>query len=221
MKIAIFGDSFGVNMNHYNQTLSWVDIVKADYDVTNFCEGGSSLYYQYELFKENHMNYDKVFFLITNSGRLYLKDCKIQKHVSHYETAKHWSLKSELLQDKSILTAAIQYFLYLQNVKFDDLVQNLILKEIQLERLDLLLIPCFEGYLKSFNNSLMKACLVDWQYYNISHAESLIDKRHCHMNEPDNKILADEILHYLKTDEFDFDNCNWVVDNKPLDCYFE
>ena len=220
MKIAIFGDSYGVNMNHHNQTLSWVDILRFDYDVTNFCKGGSSLYYQYELFNLNHKNYDKIIFLITNPGRLYMKDCKVQQHVSHYDTAKHWFDKAGTLQDKSILTAAMQYFLYLQDSNFDQLVHRLILKEIQLERDNLLLVPCFQGYLDNFCNDLFKACAVDWTYYNISNPESLIDKRHCHMNQANNKIFANELISYLKTGKFDFDKCNWVIDHKPLGFYF-
>jgi len=75
-KIAIYGDSFG-NMRLENfqgdlrdRGLGWPEWLEKKYQVTNFAQSGSSLFYSYKLFLENNKDFDYNIFLVTEPNRI-------------------------------------------------------------------------------------------------------------------------------------------------------
>jgi hypothetical protein len=230
MNIGIFGDSYAVaQKEHGNDTLSWVDIVASQYRVTNLSQAGSGLYYMYTKFIENNQKFDKIVFLITNSGRLYIDECKIQQHFVNYEQCEYLYSMAEDLKDKKIIDAIKSYYSYVKQDSFDLFVHDLIIEKIKSIRNDVLFIPCYSENLQSLSNKncLFQACVIDWAGYNINGNEAhankrYVDKRHGHMNEPNNRILGEEVLKYLRLGSFNIENCKWIFDeSKPLEFYFD
>ena len=130
-KLAVFGDSYGVVLPEGNNTLSWVSIISDKFSVDNFSESSSGLYYSYQKFLESYKNYDKIIFLVTNPGRIFLEKCNIRKHISHYDLATYYRNLAETYEDKLILEAAKNYYLYVMNEKYDQCMHNLMVENIK------------------------------------------------------------------------------------------
>ena len=222
MKVAIFGDSYGVVLPEGNNTLSWVGIISDKFSVDNFSESSSSLYYSYRKFLESYKNYDKIIFLITNPGRIFLEKCNIRKHISHYDLAKYYRDRAETHEDKLILEAAKNYYLYVMNEEYDQCMHNLMVKNTKNLHPSILLIPCFQNSIPGqHNNCLFDACKLDWDYYKLKNVNNYNDNRHSHMNEINNQLLAKEVKQWLDFGEFNLDSITWKLDtNRKLDFYF-
>ena len=94
MKIAIYGDSFGNSMietsieskDQDTRGKAWVELLADNYDVTNFCYPGSSLFYSYQLFLKNNQKFDYNIFLVTEPNRITLPDefdiLPMSKHIN-------------------------------------------------------------------------------------------------------------------------------------------
>lgn len=222
MKVAIFGDSYGEKRLE-NPTDSWMDILSQNYTIDNFSVGGSSLYFSYTNFVQNHEKYDKIIFLITNFGRQWLKKCETIKHISGYATADFWSKQANNDRDRFLLEALKNYFLYIQDDGFEKTVHDLLVQKIRDIRKDSLLVPCYGDSLpEPTDNCLFYGCQKDWQYFNFEYTNEYDDSRHCHLNEMNNIIFAKELLYYLETNNFDIDRCVWVEDShRPFGFYFQ
>lgn len=223
MKIAIFGDSYGVSQHMWNNTLSWIDIISQNFLIDNFSESSSSLYYSYQKFLESYKNYDKIIFLVTNPGRIFLEKCNIRKHISHYDLAKYYRDLAETYEDKLILEAAKDYYLHIVNENYDQCMHNLMVDRIKNLHPNVLLIPCFQNSLPGvYNNFLFNACVLDWDFYKLKDANKYNDIRHSHMNEINNQLLAKEVDQWLAFGEFNLDSVTWKPDpNRKLDFYFK
>jgi hypothetical protein len=227
MKIAIYGDSYGSKSGWHQQlginpTPFWVDLLKTkNYDITNYSLGGTNLYFSYLKFLESYREYDKVIFLVTNFGRLWVPQCETMPHISHFGSAEYWYKHAKTDKDKHILLTLRNYFLHIQDLDFEKTIHYLLVEKIRSLRGNLLLVPCFPGSLPGKStNSLFDACCKDWENFRLD--ERLYDDlRHAHMNELNNYIFAKEIDRYLKTEKFDINNCTWVKDTRyPLEFYF-
>jgi hypothetical protein len=69
MKIAIFGDSYSSTYGYggVKPYPSWSLMLSENYDVRNFSENGSSLYYMKLLFDKHQQDFDKIIFLYADS----------------------------------------------------------------------------------------------------------------------------------------------------------
>ena len=71
--LGIFGDSYAVDYHGHRiqdpdqkyVDKAWVNMIKNDYTVTNYAKSGSSIYYSYKLFMENHMKHDNIMFIVS------------------------------------------------------------------------------------------------------------------------------------------------------------
>ena len=125
MKIAIFGDSYAASTG----PTSWGSLLSTmnNCEVENFAGRGSSLFYSYLKFKENYKNFDVTIFLVTNPGRLYHPE---QILANIFTLEYRLSTGPHSLEVESILQAAMQYFLHLQNSEFDNFVHLSIIEKI-------------------------------------------------------------------------------------------
>ena len=69
MKLAVYGDSFGVKNNDDHEF--WVSNVvdKLGTSCENYCENSCSLFYSYKQFLNTQDNYDRIIFLATLPSR--------------------------------------------------------------------------------------------------------------------------------------------------------
>jgi hypothetical protein len=73
MKLAIFGDSFGVQKSNQPYK-SWVDLLSQHFDITNHCECGVG---EYKILKQlqgtDLTQFDKILIVHTSATRIYVK----------------------------------------------------------------------------------------------------------------------------------------------------
>lgn len=151
MKIAIFGDSWGIHGEDYpwkdHRGPSWVDLLKQHYTVDNYCVHGNStqnIYYQYLKHKNN---YDKIIILITSPNRLTIpafNDVESDNHVNYSKiTLNMGSYTAEVRQ-------AVNY--YYQHLYNEPLVYCSIYAIVQnlLTDTKCIVIPCFLDSVPNF-----------------------------------------------------------------------
>lgn len=222
MKIAIYGDSFAVDSSKNPRKLGWVDHLSKKYNITNYAKQGSSLYYSYKEFLRTQAYYDKIIFLVTNFGRLYVPNAD-QPHIPGLYNAKKYLRES--IYDKEKYQAAIDFFLHLQNDNYESDIHRLILKEITNLRPNELYVPCFGQSLISDWKfcTMMDIQLIDFQFYKIdptAFGESAIELRNCHMNDENNFIFYNKILEWIESGNFKMAIEDFSTPTKPLEYYF-
>lgn len=202
MKIAIYGDSFGCETPIYETyhknieflKTSWVSLLKENYQVTNFCEAGSDLYFSFCKFLQNYKNYDLNIFIKTSPYRLSVKDNKkyIHSHNIQSATAK---LDKDKTNDK--LKAIVSYFYYIQDLEKDEILSELYIEKIKSITTNYLILESF-GETGLFNITLMEN--ESWNFNpTYTGYDDFLDLRFCHMTKENNYILAQKITECIKT----------------------
>ena len=222
MKIAIYGDSWASEgLNEPHNYLGWPEIItnQPGYEVTNFAVPGSSLYYSYKEFLKNHKNYDVNIFLITLSGRLYIKSIpefrenNTSKHIPNLLNVinRKKQLPNEHLdpvienQIIKIYDAVEKYFTYIQDKDHDELVDRALLHHARSMSNNTIFIHCFRGsdefsliHVYEMENESMGA---DEKYFSKGiqmnteiDGKLLIDARICHMTKRNNELFAEKLI---------------------------
>lgn len=204
MRVAIFGDSWGdvrpSFLSHQDEE-PWPILLSKKYDITNFCESGSSVYFSTTVFLENYKNFDKVIFLVTDRTRRYLPEystIKISGGSTRHIKFNTAEIVKDVMEDtklnKEITLAIDLYYRYIANDEKDLYYHELTLDDIQskLSPDKLLLVEdCFEI---SRNE--------DRYYQNQGHDTTLfLDKKNCHMTYTNNLRMAELIDQWLTNPE--------------------
>lgn len=206
MKIGIFGDSYaeykGANTNH----LQWWQYVQqecTDISIDNYGIAGSSMYYTWKQFQDNHHKYDKVIVCITTSNRLWLphlpKDWNLE-HVHNIDVMKYRQFNSNF--DKRPITKALTlYYKYVVNLEEQIDIWKLQVLDIKRTRPDGL-------HLSSFFNPIN---ISDYMpLYVISKLDgdlmsSQQDPRANHFNDKNCRLFASKIVNWIQTHQFSLD----------------
>jgi len=156
MKIAIYGDSFGNSMiddlveriDRDTRGKAWVELLADEYDVTNFAQTGSSLFYSYKLFLENNQKFDCNIFLVTDPNRITLPNefdiPPLTKHINlgllKYLEDTYSNSNPRL---SHIVSALKSYYAIVHNFHAVDIFHNLMLENINRINKNTIIIPCF------------------------------------------------------------------------------
>lgn len=144
-KIAVYGDSFA-NCNSeiaLKDEKTWVDLLGKHYQVDNYAQSGSSLYFSYCRFQDTHSRYDRLIFIVTSPGRLEVLNHDDQTiYISNLESAEYHLPRSGPLNRPYVL-AARDYFKYIYNDEKENFIHRLILSEITRIRPDTFIYPAF------------------------------------------------------------------------------
>ena len=149
MKLAIFGDSFGDDTSvwpnpHLDVGPSWIDYLRnQNIDIDNYSLGGTSLFHSHQKFMLNYQKYDKIVFLVTSPGRISVPMDDTTKDFNPGSLERHLKLCVNV-ERKIILNAIRDYFIYVKNDTFDEIVHKLLIEDILTKHNDMLMIPCFE-----------------------------------------------------------------------------
>lgn len=218
MKIAIYGDSFGdfCLKNIEGDTIyrgpAWVELLAENHEVTNFCESGSSVFYNYDLFLKHNKEFDYNIFLVTESNRITVN--------SPYPNLKHINIhsinfyKNTNLRpiERKILEGIENYYEVIHNQDYVDTCHKLMVNSLTTINPNTIIIPTFgESLISDFKNTLIY--LSDWELSEIVlklHAKNYIqwkpiegenwafvDYRKCHLTEENNRILFDIIINRI------------------------
>ena len=225
MKIAIYGDSPAANVIHrsINDDVSYIEMLYKKYDVTNFGKSGSSLFYSYQQFVDSHKQFDKIIFLATFPGRVYLSTRSsetIDTNYRHISSISHAEAFANIYADSpsnsKIFNAVRDYILYVKNDEQDRVFHNLMLDDIKLKRPDAILI---DVTIFSANKD------TDFNFWGIKESPQVwinyADIRHCHLSKEKHIILYDMIDDRLHTNKpIDYSKLLNIKPSKSFEEYF-
>jgi hypothetical protein len=229
MKIGIFGDSFGDDYNMWPDPYSgvghsWVDYLRShNLEIDNYSCGGASLFYSYQKFISTYQEYDKIIFLVTSSGRISvpLGNTTEEFNVS----ALHHKLRNCADAKRKIqLTAIRDYFMYVKNDIFDNLVHKLLLEDISKKHNSMLMIPCFAN--SGIDNQIPLVAIPRFEadFWNMEEvmpwSDTEYDARKCHMGEENNLMLGQEIHNWVRTENYNLNQENFKTPTKEFTHYF-
>ena len=237
MKIGIFGDSYACNnpllqakfvgKELASEKKSWIDHVEIEKNtrVASHSAMGSSLYYSYTQFKKYQRTYDKIIFVVTDWGRLWVPHVAIEHgHIpglAHCEVRMKHCIDED---DRQILQAAYDYYVYLENQDKEIDFHKLMINDILRIRSDALLIPAFPNDKGSLvpnwaGPSLQDISDIDSNFFKIARGGP--DLRHCHFNNENNLIFAKHIINWLdQGTPLHIDLREYQAPTKPIDYYF-
>ena len=246
MKIAVYGDSFGDDNGqwphtHDNVGPGWTQLLGAtgNNNVSNFSEGGASLFYSFTQFKDTHADYDRIIFMITNPGRITLEIedfsslSRSQKHHPSYDQVVRWKEVLLRLNPNSHginqLSALEQYFLFVRNAEYDTDIHHLMVNAIKKISPDTIIIPCFHNSIHDLTHKAMCEIghmeiehLFNDRYEKIYHElhSTRIDARKCHMSEENNFIFYRKMLKFLSGEPVHINVDDFIKPPMPLDHYW-
>jgi len=230
MKLAIFGDSFGDDTGvwpipHSDVGPSWIDYLRnQNIDINNYSQGGTSLFHSYQKFISTYQQYDKVIFLITSPGRISVPMDSTIKDFNPGSLERHLKLCVNV-ERQIILNAIRDYFIYVKNDEFDEVVHRLLVEDISNKHNDMLMIPCFDKSGIDNQTPLLDISKFEAEFWNI---EEIIpqadllrqDSRKAHMCEENNLMLGQEMYNWIKTGSYSLKQENFKNPTKEFSHYF-
>lgn len=199
MSIAIYGDSFAVPSEDTNRK-SWVDYLSEHFDITNYAAVGSNLVYSMDKFYRHNEKHQLNIFLVTSYGRLWVENLKTAPAgLAGYSTVKYHLDSCDDIDDKKVLQAAHDYYLYLENKEHQILMHRAMVRDLMTFS-NTIVIPCFkhESLVPDwFGHTMMNIAELDLQYYDITYFTK--DKKPCHLNDQNNKIFAIKLKEYIES----------------------
>jgi hypothetical protein len=236
MKIGIFGDSYACNnplLSSYfigeeaTARKSWIDHIEIEKKirVANHSMMGSGLYYSYNQFKKYQRTYDKIIFIVTNWGRLWVPNIHAgHPHIpglAHCEEKMQYSVDED---DREIFKAAYDYYVYLENQDKEIDLHKLMISDILRIRSDALLIPVFNNEQQSFvpnwaGSTLRDISDIDCHFFKRQTGGP--DLKHCHFNDENNLIFAKHIINWIDHGTpLLIDLRDYQAPTKPIEYYY-
>lgn len=249
MKIAIFGDSFAVNeiengritdKKRVKNGFSYTNELSKKYDVVNFAESGTGLFWSYEKYLEHAQDFDKVIFVASSNARVLLKhdsEKYLPLNWSHTsiptnkadrkrirDVSKHTYNKPSVPYSWDEARKHVQwYYKYIFDERQSNLMSKLMIRELE-ENPNTLVIPAFQSSYKVKNDVFIKnykcsTCFIEIlqkledPYYKIEFSTGY-DTKFCHFSDENNKILFNKIVNWIEDDEFSLHLNDFV---KPTD----
>jgi hypothetical protein len=198
MKIAIYGDSFADEHSpkypELNQDKSWARYLRdKNFDVTNFSALGSSVYWSYKKYQENHKNFDKNIFIATSPDRLYIPWNHQRQHWNAY-TVTH-KIHGQNIKNILGFNEVLGYYRTIYNHEEHKLYKELMIKDIM---------SCENSLVIDNTDILLKISTREIEYYKSLNLNLPWhnDNRFCHMSQEGNNFLYSRIKIWLETGKF-------------------
>lgn len=210
MKIAVYGDSYSVEYHNPKNLNPWVSIIRQqekNFEIDNFSQSGSSFYFSITKFLENHFLYDKVIFIITHPGRLFVPNNEEFPHVSGIVNCDLRIESSNKISEKVILESARNYLRDVQNTDEEIFKHHCMFEKIgRIRTSNILFIPVNSLSIPGYNGTVLTDISnIDIDYYKNDTFATRADLRCCHMNQPNNEILANKVSSWLNGGDFTLD----------------
>lgn len=198
MKIGIYGCSYADEMSAKfpNDGKSWSSHLRdRNFDISNFAQSGSSVYWSYNNYLKNHVKFDKNIILVTFPDRITIKDP--DNNFFLFVTVWHTinDKQRSFYKNKNLDQAIELYYKYLHNIEEFQEYKNLIIEKLNKNHNTLVLDV----------KDLFEISKIDLYFYDRKEFwDPMIykDNRFNHMNNLNNKILADQISEWLNTGNF-------------------
>jgi hypothetical protein len=235
LKLGIYGDSFADT--RYLESLcgndslfgkSWVEILCENFDITNYSEGGSGVYFSYVKFLENHKQHDLNLFLISQHSRFSVQMRDIEKimHVVPGSFQSGYDKELKKLEsyptDKRIFQSIKGYLDHIMDDKKDKTFANLMIDNIKKIRPDTFFIDLFDS-----ENSLVKISILELMKegldFDILRKDGYrVDLRKCHLSEENNIMTAEKVAFFINQNikDIKFDSTDYRPSSRPIISYF-
>ena len=239
MKIAIFGDSFAVNEvkngrikaeKRIKNGFSYTNELEKKYDIENFAQSGTGLYWSYDKYLKFAKNFDKIIFIASHNNRITLK------HNSKNYIPLNWSPSLASPRIKALskhfyntndvpysFDKANKHITWFYRYIFDqdqaNQISKLIVQDLEKDP-QTLVIPAFqcsykikdEVFIKNYHCSTSFAEILEKledPYYKVDFSKGY-DLKFCHFSDENNKILFEKIKKWIETNQFTLDVDDFV-----------
>jgi hypothetical protein len=220
MKIGIFGDSFG-DKSHIPETATskaWTTYIAKEFDTDNHCASGSSFYYSAKLFLKTHHLYDKIIFLVTDPGRLEVPpNFGINIKQSRIPSITHANMMAEETGN-IVYKVAADYFFYFSDLDKECFFQYAAIDKLRsIRKENILFLPCFQHSVDEVDrkNELFRIASLDETNSILEKSGRINDTRHCHFNNQNNIIFANNIKNWILNGVWNFNINDYV--SMPVD----
>jgi len=195
-KLAIFGDSYARKDGTDISEKSWHEFIEG-YDVTNYGEPGTDLWFSYSLFLKHHKNFEKIIFLVTAPHRITLSSEKCKIYPNQNYTTASIKLESATGVAHEQYKALVDYYELIHNKDKEEYVYSILVDNINKIRPDVVVYPCFDNTwsidiplydITRYEDGFLG---ITDQIRNNYYRKGLRDSRACHMTEANNRIVAD------------------------------
>jgi hypothetical protein len=212
MKIAIYGDSFGVihtvwetKMQNDPRGSSWPESLQLNHTVDNYAKSGSAFMYSYELFLKHNSNYDLNIFVVTNPQRTYIKALDdllifggewVRHELKRISKLSWYEKKDDHLE---ILKSVEVYLDKWKDWEMDTHVQHVLVNNLWILNPNTLVIPAFNDSMQQTTKNLFDLAkyelkLVDEEKFNNFNFGFLDCNRKCHFSEENNIVIYNTIV---------------------------
>lgn len=218
IKVAIYGDSYADQQNdnkHFRYDyLPWGRYLKqnTNLEVKNYALQGSSFQYSASLFLKTYTEYDKIVFIVTAPGRLWINNPDLPKWATHIANIRHlYAYINQFKKDedpevleriKPILTAAKDYFLHIYDHNQIILFHDALFEKLErlVDKSNIIFIPTGPGSIPGYNDKIGTT---------LAHISGLDDRpanvmdlRPNHLNNRNNIQLAKKIDSWITSSKF-------------------
>lgn len=206
--LAVYGDSFadpsfGFDADPQLQQQGWPILLKNNYTVETYSQGGSSVYYSYNLFKQTESLYDHIIFVETNAGRWY-HPIVVDSVKYCYCNYNSLDLTERQLKSRHHLTADVQHkltaiktwYLDLLDLDQDEEMNRLMIDEVKRIRPDAIVIDL--EFIRAWTRMLLLS--FGDQVYS-DHSKGMLDEIRtvCHWPVEYNQTLAAHLIDSLES----------------------
>jgi hypothetical protein len=210
--LLIYGDSFGEETMHNHsmreKTLQFRTFHSDLRDsgtfdkVIVYARAASDLWSQYKLFKQTFTGDEHVLWFETDPVRFCSPDD------SNFTNVVSTLVKLESSTDSHMrekLSAAINYWKYLQDVPYVNFIHQAMLEDIQSSCPHLMILPCFVNSHSFVDNCMAGVSVKEITYWELNNTEfingtsKLVDLRRNHMTETNHSILGSMLIDYYRT----------------------
>jgi hypothetical protein len=239
MKIAIFGDSFADDIgmggripkwqNYPHIGPSYIQLLEQhkEFEITRYGWEGSSLYFTLKRFEEFHNQYDKVIFVVTEAGRMYVDPSMYFLPHPHFYGAFTVTLNKEHI--KQVNVSGKRLLQLMEKFYFPEIFKrpqntydhDMLKKKIKRIRPDAIVIPGV-GYTNEFClNDVATMEIENWGLtWSGFSGGTYIDRRKCHMTDENNHVLYKGLLDCLQNNtRIDLKLLPWTFPSKSAEFY--
>jgi hypothetical protein len=228
--IGLFGDSFGDPGKNQFSKLHWSNLIsqRLNANVVNYCESGSSQYFSYKKFLENHGKHEGIIFVVTDPHRYIMSIKDNTGNSSHYPCLAHLEQSKTLPEN---LKRNLTGWFVSSSDEFNVDMSNLMMEEIYRSRPSTLFIPSFHASLSDkiikkfkltrdinlFDLQKLQINLLGQEWDMFAQVDESSEILSGHLLPEFNEVIFNNIKHKIETGEW-----NWnVPKNITLNYKFE
>lgn len=200
--LAIFGDSYARKDGSDINEKSWPEFLTG-YEITNFGDPGTDLWFSYNLFLKNHQTFDNIIFLVTSPHRLTLCNPNVKIYPNQNYTMASIKLESAIGIENKQYKVIVDYYNLIHNNEKEEQLHQLMIDSVNQLRADAIIYPCFNNTwskeiplytITQFEDKFLE---LDDNTRNNFYSKGIRDSRACHMTEANNKVVAELFLSRL------------------------